>query len=340
VGIALEKTPRVAVLMPVYNGEATIEAATRSVLEQTFSDWSLIVVDDGSTDDSIAQLTSVAGSETRIRVLRQEHLGLVSALNLGLSQVGGAVDYVARMDCDDVMHPVRLDRQVRMLDTHSELTLVSCKVRIEPEDSGLSAYVDWLNGLETPQDIARNLFVESPVCHPTVMCRAAALRHIGGYRDRGWPEDYDLWLRFAEAGALMAQVPQILHTWCDSKSRLTRTDPRYSAANFTRLKAHFLARRWSRGRIWGAGRDGKRLARALEAEGMTIDAFIDIDPRKIGGVRRGTVPVIGPADLHRLHAEAPLPIITAVGIPSARQIIRGELKAMGMAEGTDFVCAA
>ena len=318
----------VTVLMPVRNAATTIEAAARSVLTQSLADLELLVVDDGSSDDSVHRLLGIG--DPRVRVLQCPPLGIVAALNHGLD--AARTELIARMDADDRMLPGRLVRQVAALAADPTLDGVGTWVQLEPPGSALAPYVAWLNRMQSPQDIAREAFVEAPLCHPSVMFRRAA---VGRYRERPWPEDYDLWLRILEAGGRLGVVPEVLHVWSDHPMRLTRRDPRCAPAAFFRVKAHFLARRYPVVRIWGAGRDGRRLARALEAEGTRIEAFVDVDPRKIGGVRRGSVPVIGPNDL-----TPGAPILTAVGVPAAREAIRAALIAQGFEEGRDFVCAA
>ncbi len=257
----------------------------------------------------------------------------MAALNAGLHAARGPL--VARIDGDDLMHPDRLGEQVYYMRRHSEHTLVTSRIQLEPPDSPMHGYVAWLNSLDSPAAIRRSYYIEAPVCHPAVMFRSAEVLAAGGYADRGWPEDYDLWLRLLEGGAEFGTVDKTLTVWRDLETRLTRTDPRYARARFVALKAHMLARRFSEVRIWGAGRDGRRLARALEAEGTRITAFFDVDPKKIGGVRRGDVPVRGP------DAVGPGPtILTAVGIPEARASIRAHLEGAGLVDGVDFICCA
>lgn len=336
----MSATVPLSIILPVRNAMHSVGAAVDSVRAQRWSHWQLILVDDGSTDDSLARARAAAGSDTRVRILERPAQGLVPALNAGLAAVAEPCRYVARMDADDRMHPDRLGCQVRFLDANPAITVASSHVVLEPATSGLLRYVHWLNSLVTWADIERQLYVESPVCHPGVLLRRSALVAAKGYRDHAWPEDYDLWLRLCAAGARIAQAPGAQHVWCDSPGRLTRTDPRYGSDRFLALKAHFLAKRGpKRVSIWGAGRDGRRLARALEKEGVAIHTFIDIDPRKIGGVRRGTVPVIGPDALPGPGAGEPI-IITAVGVPGARDKIRADLCARGYEELRDFVCAA
>ena len=163
---------------------------------------------------------------------------------------------------------------------------------------------------------------------------------LGGYEDRGWPEDYDLLLRYAAAGHRLAKVPQVLLEWREGAGRAFRTDPRYDKESFRRCKAHYLARGpLAGGRpiwMWGAGIGGKKLARALEREGVTIRSFVDIDPKKIGRERRGR-PIIPPEELKPGPGEM---IVAAVAARGAREEVRERLRALGFTEGTDFICAA
>jgi glycosyltransferase involved in cell wall biosynthesis len=333
--------PTVSVLLPAYNAQDTVRQAVRSLLRQTFADFEIIAVDDGSTDRTGSILDDLATSDLRVRVLHLQHSGLVSALNSGLAECSG--DLIARMDADDVCHPERLRLQVEFMREHSEVGVCGCLVRSFPRNEvkgGFLRYEAWLNSVVTHEEIARDIFVESPLVHPSAMMRADDLREIGGYRDMGWPEDYDLWLRFFTAGRRFGKVPQTLLFWREHADRLTFTDSRYALENFLRLKAHFLAQVVrQKGRplvVWGAGMIGRRLIKHLVREGVQPVAVVDIDPRKIGRTLRGA-PVIWPEEL-RAHRDAF--IVAAVGSAGAREIIRSHLRRLGRTEITDFLCAA
>ena len=286
-------------------------------------------------------------NDPRVRLIALEQGGIVQALNTGLEAVSPSCRYVARMDADDVMAPERLGRQLAWLDAYPGTSVVASRVRIlrdfavgegdGVDASGMERYVAWLNGL-AGGDLGREMFVEAPVCHPAVMIRTDVLRTAGGYCLERWTEDHDLWLRLHLAGHRFETLPETLHTWRDHGRRLTRTDARCGTEALLAMKAHYLVRAFGTElRIWGAGRDGRHLARALEREGAEITAFIDVDSRKIGGVRRGQVPVVG---LDRVETAGSGPIVVAVGIPSARAEIRQYLDARGLVEGRDYVCAA
>lgn len=185
----------------------------------------------------------------------------------------------------------------------------------------------------------RNLFVESPLCHPSVTMRREALAAAGGYRDVPWPEDYDLWLRLHAAGWKIAKVPALLLRWRHHARRATVTDPRYALARFDALKGRYLAPRLRRaGRplaVWGAGRTGKRLGRALRDNGVAPALYVDINPLRIGRLAQGA-PIVAPADLPRgAHT-----VVVAVGARGARAVVRSWLDGAGFVEGVDYVCAS
>jgi hypothetical protein len=205
---------------------------------------------------------------------------------------------------------------------------------------GFQIYIDWLNNLITHEDICREIFVESPICHPTVMVRKKVLVDLGGYEERGWPEDYDLWLRMYLAGHQFAKLPEVLLSWREHPQRLTRTDSRYSVENFIRAKSHYLPQGPLKGRdaviVWGAGMMGRRMSKHLLREGVPLVAFIDIDPKKIGRTLR-SLPIISPEALMDWWERYECPaLLAAVGARGARALIRERLGGFGLVEGEDW----
>ncbi len=337
-------SPQVSVLLPVRNGAETLAEAIQSISAQTLTDFELIVVDDGSEDQTPDVIRRLAAFDPRIRAVRQPARGIVAALQEAITHA--RAPFFARMDADDMAHPGRLARQVAWLRRRPELGAVGSLVSSlgqNPGNLGWQRYLDWLNGRRTPEAIQRDIFIESPLAHPSVLIRRSALEQVGGYRDFDGPEDYDLWLRLAAAGWRLAKVPAYLLAWRDHPERLTRTDPRYRNKAFLKLKAYHLARGPLSGQdrrrplwIWGAGRYGPQLSRALEQEGIDTEAFIDIDPVKIGRQRRGC-PVEPPMSL-KAHPEAL--VLAAVPVIGARTLIRRRLTRMGRTEGVDYWCCA
>jgi len=335
----------VSVLIPVYNAAATLGEALDSIAAQTFGEYEVVAVDDGSGDESAEILRDRALKDSRIRAFTREHRGLISTLNEGLGRCRG--ELIARMDADDRMRPRRLELQAARMMERPDVSVLGSRVRIFADGAvpeGMRQYEAWLNGLLTHEQIARDIFVESPVAHPSAMMRREELLVVGGYRNPGWVEDYDLWLRYHLEGRHFGKVPEVLLDWRESPARITRRDPRCSVENFIRAKAHYLARGPLRGHdalfIWGAGKTGRRLAKHLERNGWKAEAHIDILEEKIGGMLRG-VPVIGPEEWSLLWEEASSPfLLSAVASAAGRAMIREELARRGLREGVDFLCAA
>lgn len=334
-------TLTISILMPCYNAEKTLEQALESLVQQTLGEYEIIAVNDGSTDQTGKILASWSARESRLNIINQTHQGIIHTLNSGLAVCKG--DYIARMDCDDRCHPQRLELQANYLDHHPEIGVVSCRVAAFPADGvrqGFQIYLEWLNSLLTDADIRREMFVESPLPHPSVMFRRAVVEAAGGYQELGWPEDYDLWLRLYLQGVGFARLPQVLFEWREHPDRLTRIDPRYSVENFLRAKSCYLLQGPLKNRdaifIWGAGMMGRRISKHLGRNKAPLVAFIDIDPRKIGNTRRG-LPIKAPDELLKLWSSFTYPVLlVAVGARGARPVIRQRLAGFGLREAQDW----
>jgi hypothetical protein len=249
------------------------------------------------------------------------------------------------MDADDLSHPRRFERQLAYLRAEPQVGVVGCLVRGFPSrhiNEGYKNYLRWLNSVITSSDIVREIFVESPLAHPSVMLRRKAMERVGGYRRINGPEDYDLWLRFFLHEIPMAKVCETLYFWRERPDRLSRTDPRYHTSRFWELKAEYLAIYLSRREdlrsrpvfIWGQRLAG-RLVRRMLSVGIQPAGFININRRKQGRMRLNC-PVYAPDILVR--SSDPF-VIAAVSVPGARDDIRAMCLDMGLKEGPDLIVA-
>jgi glycosyltransferase involved in cell wall biosynthesis len=198
-------SPRLSVVMPVRNGARWLAEAIDSVVRQTLSDLELLVIDDGSTDETPQILREWLGRDGRIRLLRQKDLGLVAALNYGLAEARGR--FLARLDADDRAAPERLERQIRVLDNDPSIGLLgSWAQRIDEHGRPRGS----LKPKTTPQQLVDILTDANPFIHSTIMFRTEIARGLGGYRIAfEAAEDYDLWLRMSEVTRL-ANLPEPL----------------------------------------------------------------------------------------------------------------------------------
>jgi glycosyltransferase involved in cell wall biosynthesis len=334
-------TPAVSVVLPVRDGAAHLAEALDSLAAQTFADFEAIVVDDGSTDGSATIARARCRHDPRFRVLAQPALGLVAALERGRAEARGR--YLARMDADDVALPARLELQVAALDADPSLAACGGQVAYFPAETvldGARRYERWVNGLVTAELAARDVFVECPLPHPTLVVRRAVLGALGGYRDRGWPEDYDLVLRLYAAGHRFRNLEAPVLRWREHPRRLSRTDPRYGLDAFTRCKVAFLRETLLRGRpgvlLYGAGPVGKSFARELGRQDVPVVAFVEVDARKIGKRIHGA-PVVG-VDGAAVFGDALA--LGAVSGAEARERVRALARAQGRREGRDFAAVA
>jgi hypothetical protein len=248
------------------------------------------------------------------------------------------------MDADDRSPPDRLARQARFLETRTDVGLCGTAVRYFPRDllkDGRVRYERWLNSLESPSDIERDLFVECPLAHPTFCMRTEVIERVGGYREGPWPEDYDLVLRLWEIGVGMARVDGAPLEWRDHPARLSRIDDRYGIGAFRALKIdailrNFLVPQERSVVIWGAGPTGKAFARILIDRGVTPAAFIELDPRKVGQTIHDA-PVVEPREIQSFQGAF---CLAAVAQPGARDEVRAALDQAGWQELRDYVAVA
>lgn len=206
-------SPKVSVLMSVYNNEATVDASITSIVRQTFADWEMILWNDASTDSSAEKLTAWTQRDSRIRLFSNTHnLGLAASLNLALQKSEGI--YIARMDGDDVSLPERFEKQVAFLDSHPQYAILgsACTLFDEAGDWGTRT------GLTTPQK--KDFLWGSQFIHPSVMMRRDALAAVGGYRvcrDTRRTEDYDLFMRMYAHGFTGYNLSEPLLRYFDTR---------------------------------------------------------------------------------------------------------------------------
>lgn len=215
---------RISVIMGIYNCEQTLMEAVQSLMNQTFSEWNLIMCDDGSSDNTFQVAEAIEKKlPGRVLLLRnRENKGLNYTLNKCLEKVNG--EYVARMDADDICSPSRFEKEAIFLDTHPEYAFVSSPMVLF-DDSGEWG-CDW--GKEKPD--GKDLIIYRPFCHAACMIRTEALQSVGGYSvDRRLlrVEDLHLWMKLYEHGFLGYNIQEPLYMMRDDRNAYQRRRFKY-----------------------------------------------------------------------------------------------------------------
>lgn len=191
--------PRVSVVLPVRNGESTIESTIKSVLTQTYDDFNLIIVDDGSTDRTKDIVRKISAVDPRILYVEGQARGRTFARNLGISKTDS--EYIAAMDADDLCMPERLTLQVAAMDADNSLAVIGTHISWFGEKKGIPRM------LTSKRECRIALKLFSPLCHPSTLMRRTAFERAGRYiNERQLAEDYDLFCRLSFFGEI-ANIP-------------------------------------------------------------------------------------------------------------------------------------
>lgn len=208
--------PQLSVIMSAYNSSDTIERAVRSILDQSFTDFELIVMNDGSTDDTEAKILSY--SDERIQYYKLEHAGLTRALNFGLSRAVGEI--IARHDSDDWSEPERFSIQMQSFIENDECDLIASWHNV------VDTAGNYLGRKRTPLDdesLKNMLTWRNPFCHGSVAIRKSVLDQVGGYNESLlYSQDYDLWVRLEASGAKFSCVPEALYNYSISPESIAK----------------------------------------------------------------------------------------------------------------------
>lgn len=242
--------PFVSVILPAYNCEQYIAAAVTSILQQVYDNFELIVVNDGSTDQTATILQSI--SDQRLRVLNNDgNQGLIYTLNRAIDESAG--EFIARMDADDIAANDRIEKQVHWLLHHPDTAAVATCISVIDEKG--QPRPDWPldRATTTASSIRKTMVKQNCIAHPTVMVRASVLKQYRYNPIQKNIEDYDLWLRMLADGLVIDKIPQSLLHYRDHQTSVThqylrKKNPFYK--NYE-CKKRFLAARRAGGH-WGS----------------------------------------------------------------------------------------
>lgn len=214
-----KNTPALTVLMTVYNAENYLNKAIESILNQTFTDFEFLIINDGSKDSSLEIIQDYAQKDARIRVISRENKGFIASLREGMSEVRG--DLVARMDADDVALPSRLEKQYSYLQSHPDCMVVGCQVQVVDE-ADVFLHVD----PRPMSDVNVRLFLTygCALSGPTVIFRKSMLDSVGGFDENELPaEDYACWVKLAEKyqDKTIVNLPDVLYLYRETSTGIS-----------------------------------------------------------------------------------------------------------------------
>lgn len=233
----INKTPLLTVILPVYNCEKYVALAINSILQQSFQDFELIVINDGSTDNSWVEIQKF--KDSRIRSINQENMGIAKSLNKGLDIAQG--QFIARQDSDDLSDPDRFLLQIAFLKKNPKIDLVGTWANILERENSCSRKLIHPTKVN---DIKAFLCFDNPFVHTSVIFRKKTILGLGGYFSEAeyQPEDYDLWSRLAKNSKL-ANLPQILVQYRELPLSLSKIKsipfPAIDQISFRHLKYYF-----------------------------------------------------------------------------------------------------
>lgn len=215
---------RVSIIMGIYNNSETLSEAIESILQQTFTDWQLIMCDDGSVDDTYAIAESYYNKypDKIILIKNDNNMGLNYTLNHCLQYVN--TEYVARMDGDDISLPQRLEKEVEFLDFHPEFAIVSTPMIYFDEEG------DFRTGISRGEPDIKRIARSTPFCHAPCMVRYEAYKAVAGYsvsEKRLRVEDWDLWVRMYAAGFKGFNLSEPLYKMRDDRNAYSRRKFKY-----------------------------------------------------------------------------------------------------------------
>jgi len=269
--------PTISVIMPVYNTEKYLQQSIESILNQTYKDFEFIIINDGSSDNSLSILEEYAETDSRIKIISRENKGLVYSLNEGISVANGK--YIARMDADDISLPNRFMEQIKYME-NTNIDICGTYVEAIGDDENL------IKMKENEYNISLDLYSlmnGHALCHPSVLLKKNAIKCIGGYDiNYKYCEDLELWLRFIKKGYKIKVIPIKLlkyRTRLDSKSMIEREN---ALVDFINMRLDFVKEKLYSDTfdyiIWGAGNGGAlayKIIRERHKESK-FNGFIDM----------------------------------------------------------------
>ena len=279
--------PLISVLMPMKNASPYLQDCIDSIINQTYENWELLVVNDHSTDDSEKIMKKYCNDQQRIQLYKNNGSGIIDALKLAYSKSIGS--YITRMDADDIMNANKLSALYDQLESKGKGWVVTGCVKYfssnKQLNEGYLQYEKWINTLTRKETNYSEIYKECVIPSPCWLINKEDLDQIGGFNSSIYPEDYDLAFRMFYGGIQITGVKGVLHLWRDYPERTSRNDPNYSNNAFPLIKTYYFLKHELITNedliLWGAGKKAKAIAKIF-IEKKIIFKWITNNPKKIG----------------------------------------------------------
>jgi glycosyltransferase involved in cell wall biosynthesis len=278
--------PLISILTPFKNTAEFLPECLNSIIAQTYQNWELLIVDDGSTDSSYETVEKFSQKDSRIKLFKNNGVGIIDALRTAYNCSKG--ELITRMDSDDVMANTKLETMAKQLVDYGKGHIALGLVKYFSDEGisdGYSKYENWLNNLSLTGSNFSDLYKECVIASPCWMVYKTDLDRCDAFNPNRYPEDYDLVFRFYEAKLKCIPSNQILHYWRDYNWRTSRTHEHYAMNYFLDIKMfYFLKLNFDSSRplaLLGAGFKGKVIASYLIKANITFHWICD-NPKKIG----------------------------------------------------------
>lgn len=278
--------PLVSILIPFKNTEDYLSDCLKSIRNQTYTNWELLIVDDSSTDGSYNLVEKISKTDYRIKLLKNSGNGIIDALKLAFKHSNG--EFITRMDSDDVMRPNKLEILANALLAHGKKHVAVGLVHYFSDEGIKEGYLNyevWLNNLTKTGTNYSEIYKECVIPSPCWMIHKADLIACDAFNPNRYPEDYDLAFRFYKHNFKCIPCDQVLHDWRDYNTRTSRTHVHYAENHFIPLKLeYFLELDYHPEKtlvVWGAGKKGKAIAKTLNEKQIPFEWICD-NPNKIG----------------------------------------------------------
>ncbi|MFH6604063.1 glycosyltransferase family 2 protein [Maribacter algicola] len=328
--------PLVSILIPFKNTAQYLPECIASILDQTYTHWEILAVNDHSTDKSLEILQEYAKNDKRIKIFGNDGSGIICALRKAYKESNG--NLITRMDSDDIMTSNKLEVMVDSLAKAGKGHLAVGQVKYFSHrgiSDGYDRYEKWLNRLTEKGENYSEIYKECVIPSPCWMAFRDDFDTSGAFIPDSYPEDYDLTFRFYENGLKCIPCNQVLHLWRDYDTRTSRTSEHYAQNYFLEIKLrYFLKLEYDKTRpltIWGAGNKGKEIAKGLLDRDIDFYWLCD-NPKKIGKKIYGK-PMMHFSKLNELDNTQS---IVTVANEEAQAMIRSYFSGLGQKHMLDY----